>query len=195
MLRGFILGVIVSALAAAGAAYMVVVNGVIPAAADEPAGGLEKWVARNDLHAVLQADAPKGDNPIPLTDANLIAGVRLYADHCAICHGTSLGEASRSAIARGEAPSPPQLATHGVEDDPDGYTFWKIKHGIRFTGMPSWRDELSDQQIWTVALFLKHMDKLPPAPQAAWTSVVAPMPPGGQGPILVPPPRAPNATR
>src|SRR5579863_4813460 len=50
----------------------------------------------------------------------------------------------------------------GVEDDPQGWTFWKIKHGIRWTGMPSWGHELNDQEIWTLALFLKHMDKLSP---------------------------------
>ncbi len=68
-------------------------------------------------------------------------------------------------------PSPPQLATDGVEDDLEGFTFWKVKHGIRWTGMPSWKDTLTDQQIWTLALFLKHMDKLPPAAQEAWQKV------------------------
>jgi hypothetical protein len=66
------------------------------------------------------------------------------------------------------------LATEGVEDDPEGWTFWKIKHGIRWTGMPAWKAELSDQQIWTLALFLKHMDKLPPGPEAAWRSFKLP---------------------
>jgi mono/diheme cytochrome c family protein len=66
------------------------------------------------------------------------------------------------------------LATDGVEDDPEGWTFWKIKHGIRWTGMPAWKDELSDQQIWTLALFLKNMDKLPPAPEATWRSFKMP---------------------
>jgi len=66
---------------------------------------------------------------------------------------------------------PPQLATNGVEDDPEGYSFWKIKHGIRLTGMPSFGYTLSDQQIWTLALFLKHMDKLPPAVQQTWQQV------------------------
>jgi mono/diheme cytochrome c family protein len=28
-------------------------------------------------------------------------------------------------------------------------------HGIRWTGMPSWEGVLTDQQIWTLALFLK----------------------------------------
>jgi len=58
-----------------------------------------------------------------------------------------------------------------VEDDPEGFSFWKIKHGIRWTGMPSWKATLTDQQIWSLALFLKHMDKLPPAAEKAWQNV------------------------
>ena len=100
-----------------------------------------------------------------------VAGVKLYGQHCAICHGTAAGTASASPVAKGEYPRPPQLAADGVEDDADGVTYWKIKHGIRLTGMPSWKDSLTDQQIWTVALFLKHMDKLPPGAQADWNEV------------------------
>ena len=81
------------------------------------------------------------------------------------------GDASRSPIAKGLYQKPPQFATHGVEDDPEGVSFWKIKHGIRLTGMPSFGDSLSDEQIWTLAIFLKHMDKLPPAVQQAWQQV------------------------
>ncbi len=104
-------------------------------------------------------------------DGNLLSGVRLYGQHCAICHGTATGDAGASAIAKGLYPSPPQFATDGVEDDPDGVSYWKIKHGIRLTGMPSWKHALSDRQIWTIALFLKHMDKLPPSAQAVWQQV------------------------
>ena len=76
-----------------------------------------------------------------------------------------------SPIARGLYQKPPQFATEGGEDDPEGTSFWKIQHGIRLTGMPSFRGALSDRQIWTIATFLKHMDKLPPSVQPAWTSV------------------------
>lgn len=40
--------------------------------------------------------------------------------------GTSL-----SPFAKGLHPHPPQFATHGVDDDPEGVSFWQIKHGIR----------------------------------------------------------------
>ena len=106
-----------------------------------------------------------------LTEQNLLDGVHLFAQNCAICHGSAKGAASSSPIAKGLYQKPPQLATDGVEDDPEGVSFWKIKHGIRLTGMPSWGYSLSDRQIWTLALFLKHMDKLPPAVEQSWQQV------------------------
>ena len=172
MVKGFILGIIVAIVAAAGAGYALVRGGDVPAAAlNAQPVPLERWVARTSLHATMDADAPKGPNPVPLTDANLIAGIGLYAHNCAICHGTAQGKSSASPIARGEYPDPPQLGTDGVEDDPEGWTWWKVANGIRWTGMPAWKGTLSDQEIWTLALFLKHMDKLPPAAQEAWQQV------------------------
>jgi mono/diheme cytochrome c family protein len=171
MLRAFLLGVVLTILAAAGGGYAVLRAGLIPANADANPGWLETWAAETSLDATVAREAPKGPNPVPLTDANLIAGIDLYGQHCAICHGTAKGDASASPIAKGEYPAPPQLATDGVEDDPEGYSFWKIAHGIRWTGMPAWRGTLNDEQIWTLALFLKHMDKLPPAAEQAWKNV------------------------
>lgn len=97
--------------------------------------------------------------------------MKLYAQHCAICHGTAAGDASASPVAKGLYPRPSQLASDGVEDDLEGVSYWKIKHGIRLTGMPSWSGSLNDQEIWTLALFLKHMDKLPSPAQLAWKQV------------------------
>lgn len=171
MLRSFLLGVIITILVAAACIYLMLAKGLIPASADSGPLPLEQWASRLSLHATLAQDAPKTPNPVPLTDANLIAGIQLYGQHCAICHGTAAGDASASPVAKGEYPKPPQLATDGVEDDSEGVTYWKIAHGIRWTGMPSWKTALSDQQMWTLALFLKHMDKLSPAAQQAWQAV------------------------
>ncbi len=152
-------------------AYALVQSGLIPANADAKPGRLEAWMARTSLDATLRRDAPKEQNPVALTEQNLLEGVHLFAQNCAVCHGSAKGTASLSTIAKGEYPPPPQLATDGVEDDPEGVSFWKIKHGIRLTGMPSFGYSFSDQQIWTLALFLKHMDKLPPAVQQTWLQV------------------------
>jgi mono/diheme cytochrome c family protein len=180
-MRGFILGVVATLVVGLVIGFALLHSGLVPANADAKPGGFELWAADTSLHATLRRDAPKTANPVPLTDANLVEGVRLYGQHCAVCHGTSSGTAQASAIARGEYPAPPQLATDGVTDDPEGVTFWKVKHGIRLTGMPAWKDDLSDRQIWTLALLLKHMDKLPPASEAAWKQLPPPQPDPGPG--------------
>ena len=171
MLRGFLLGIVAVIVVGLLGGYLVLKSGLIPANADAKPGPLETWAAQTSLRAALAHEAPPGPNPVALNDANLIAGIQLYGEHCAICHGTAKGDASASPVAKGEYPQPPQLASAGVEDDPEGVSFWKIQHGIRWTGMPSWTGALSDQEIWTLALFLKHMDKLPPTAQQVWQNI------------------------
>lgn len=171
MFKGLIAGIVLSLAVALGGGFFVIKNGLIPVNADATSGPIENWVAGTALDASLDRNAPKGANPVAMTDANLIDGITLYGEHCALCHGTAAGKTSASPVAKGLYPQPPQLASDGVEDDPEGVSFWKIKHGIRWTGMPSWGGALNDQQIWTLALLLKHMDKLPPTAHDAWQKV------------------------
>jgi len=170
-MRGFLLGVAATIIVAAVCGYIVLRSGLVPANADAEPGWLEIWAANTSLDATLDREAPKDPNPVALTDDSLVAGIELYGQRCAICHGTAQGNASASPIAKGEYPAPPQLATDGVEDDPEGNSFWVIAHGIRWTGMPSWKGTLTDEQIWTLALFLNHMNKLPSAAEQAWQKI------------------------
>ena len=171
MFRAFLLGVAVTIIAILAGGYGVLRLGLVPANADAKPGALETWAANTSLNATLSREAPKGPDPVRLTDKNIIAGIHLFAKDCAICHGTAKGDASASPIAKGEYPAPPQLATDGVEDDPPGYTVWKLEHGIRWTAMPSWKGTLTKRQMWTLALFLKHMNKLSPAAEQVWQQV------------------------
>src|ERR1700676_4796550 len=171
MLKGVVSGIALTLAVALIGAYFLVRSGVIPANADAKPGWLETGMAGTSLNATLRRDAPMGQNPVALTEQNLLNGVHLFAQNCAVCHGSAKGAAAPSPIAKGLYQKPPQFATDGVEDDSEGISFWKIKHGIRLTGMPSFGYSLTDQEIWTLALFLKHMDKLPPAVQQTWQQV------------------------
>lgn len=169
MARGFGLGVVATLAALAFAVYLAVEAGLVPVNADAKPPHIERWMAGTSLHATLAREAPKTPNPVPLNDENLIAGIKLYAANCAVCHGAA--DAKPSNVARGLYQKPPQLAKDGVEDDPEGITYWKVAHGIRLTGMPAFGQELRDDQIWQLTLFLKHMDGLPAAPQRVWKAV------------------------
>jgi mono/diheme cytochrome c family protein len=105
-------------------------------------------------------------SPIPATDENLNAGASLYEDKCEFCHGTA---DDPSAVGRSLFPPAPQLwvkhasGAVGVSDDPVGETYWKIKNGIRLTGMPAYGKSLSETQLWQLSLLLSMADKPLPA--------------------------------
>jgi mono/diheme cytochrome c family protein len=168
-MKSFIWGIIFTFAIIATGAYFSVVNGWIPANADANPSKLETWAAHQSLRATIKREAPTAPVPIALTDANLIAGIKLYANNCAACHGAS--DAKASNIASGLFQHAPQLADHGVTDDPEGKIYWFVKHGVRLTGMPSFGDSLTEEQLWQVVLFLKHMDELSPKADKAWKAV------------------------
>jgi len=169
LIKGIALGAAGTVAAGLAAFYFVAATGSIPANADAKPPAVEKWIARKALDAAILRQAPKGPNPVALNDANLLAGIKLYAADCAVCHGAADGKASH--IAHGLYQKAPQLAKYGVEDDEDGETYWKLDHGIRMTGMPAFRETLSEDELWKIALFLKNMNSLPPGPQKAWEAV------------------------
>lgn len=169
MLKGILIGAAATAVAALLGAYALIALGGVPANADAEPPALEKWAARKSLRAAVARESAALVPPIPADDANLTAGVKVYAENCAVCHGAADGAASN--VAKGLYQRAPQLARHGVDDDPEGETYWKVRHGIRMTGMPSYRATLSETQLWQVALFLKHMPDLPPGAKKAWVAV------------------------
>ena len=167
--KGIFGGMLITLVLAFTGAYFYVILGCMPANADSKPSWLEKWMAHKSLRATLKREAPKGPNPEILSERNLIAGIQLYAVNCAICHGSS--DAKASNIAMGLFQHAPQFADDGVEDDPEGVIFWKAKHGIRLTGMPAFSGSMTDEQLWQITLFLKHMDSLTPGAQKVWKSL------------------------
>src|SRR5579883_2975711 len=168
-MKKFLAGVVATIIVGFIGAYAFISFGCMPANADGKPPWIEKWMARTSLHASIRREAPQGPIPVALNDANLAAGVRLYAANCAACHGASDGKASNIAV--GLYQHAPQLAGDGVEDDPEGVIYWKVKHGIRLTGMPAFSGTLTEEQVWQTVLFLKHMDSLPPAVEKVWKAV------------------------
>jgi thiosulfate dehydrogenase len=170
LLKGVALGIVLTLVVICAGGYLALRLGLMPANADADPPGFERWAARMSLGATMHR-APKVANPLPVTDANVLAGIKLYSQNCAVCHGDSSGNPTN--VAKGLYQHAPQFAEHGVEDDADWATYWKIEHGIRFTGMPSFGGSLSDTQIFQIMTFIKNMDSLSPAAKAAWAKVSA----------------------
>lgn len=163
-MKKFVLGLLIGLfILAPAAAYLYAKLGFLSLATTAKPFPLEKAMARAALNADI-GSAKNQQDPLQLTDENLQAGAKLYREQCAVCHGTA-GQ-PKTQIAAGMFPPPPQLLEgHGVTDDPEGTTFWKISHGIRLSGMPRF-DSLSDTERWQITMLLKHADKLPQGVQA-----------------------------
>jgi mono/diheme cytochrome c family protein len=139
--------------------YLYFAGGYAPVATSAPPMPFEKMLAHKALDARIEKEMPK-TVPIDSSETNLLAGAAVYKEQCAVCHG--LPGASRTAIAAGMFPRPPQLFHgKGVTDDEPGETYWKVANGIRLTGMPGFRSTLKDDQLWQVSLLLANADKLP----------------------------------
>ena len=106
--------------------------------------------------------------PIQPDEGTLVAGAQVYSEQCASCHGVH-GKAV--SFASHMYPGAPGLFEKhrngdvvGVSDDPPGETYWKVANGIRLSGMPSYKQILTETQMWQVSLLLANADKpLPPA--------------------------------
>ena len=60
----------------------------------------------------------------------------------------------------------------GVTDDDEWETYWKAEGGIRMTGMPGFKGNLTETQIWQVTVLLKNADKISPAVKAELVGTV-----------------------
>jgi len=159
MLKGLILGILLGVLLIGGGVYFYFSSGRAPIATSAPPMPLEKTLARIGLHAYLDK-LPHPEPQVPADEANLISGAKVYKEQCATCHG--LPSEPKSAVATGMYPAPPQLFQGtGVTDDDAWESYWKAENGIRMSGMPGFKDRLTEKQIWQVAVLVRNADKIP----------------------------------
>jgi len=171
MLKGILLGIVLGFVLVFIGGYLYFASGQAPVATNSPEMPFERKFAKLALHAYLDK-LPHPNPPVPADETNLLAGAKVYKENCAVCHGLP-GE-PHNAIGNGMFPKPPLLFRGvGVTDDDAWETYIKASGGIRMTGMPGFKDRLSDTQLWQVTVLLKNADKIPASVKAE-----LPPPPG-----------------
>ena len=165
----FVAGILIVPVAALG--YLDLGNP--PVSVTDPAFPMEATIVHTPLGRRIDHEMP-ASHPDVSTPHDLIAGAAIYKRECAFCHG--LPQAP-STIGKHMYPSVPQLwQSHrndvvGVSDDPVGETYWKVKNGIRLTGMPAYAAILSEQEMWQVSFLLSIANK--PLPSEVQTQLTA----------------------
>jgi len=163
--KGFLLGGITSLVGLGVGAYGAATQGWIPANADAQPGTLERRFASTALDAWMEKNSPQQENPVVVSDENLLAGLKLYRNNCAGCHGD---KDVVSDFGRSFYPPAPQFSTQKSPHDPDPVLFTFVKRGVRMTGMPSFDKMMKEEEIWKTVLFVKHLRELPPAVAKEW---------------------------
>jgi thiosulfate dehydrogenase len=135
--------------------------GHLPVAVADAAFPLEERLVKVPLHARIARE--KENPPFAGSEEVYIAGALVYKENCAQCHGVPGQDVD---YAKWMYPRAPQLFRKhtrnnavGVSNDDPGEIYWKVKNGIRLTGMPSFEHTLSSEDMWDVTLLLKVADQ------------------------------------
>lgn len=179
-MKKFIAGLIVGIVLVPVVLYLYFLSGRAPVAAADAPLPLERLFAGTAIRARSQRDMP-ASVPLRADEATYLAGAQVYRHHCGGCHG--LINRPESPLAKSMAPHPPQLLEPDsmVTDDPPGETFWKVKNGIRLSGMPAFQAALSEEEMWQVSVMLANADKLPDSVKQGLT-FIPPAPPTAPAP-------------
>jgi mono/diheme cytochrome c family protein len=112
-------------------------------------------------------EEPRGEDPRadPRDTARVALGARVYAQHCAACHGGRLeGQPEwRKRLPNGRLPAPPHDESGHTWHHPDHVLFAIAKHGLvppyapqgYASDMPAYRGVLQDEEIWAALAFIK----------------------------------------
>lgn len=165
MLKGLIIGILLTILVLVCGIYFYFSTGRAPVAASDAPIPFEMKLAHMAIDArVAKQKVPA--SPVVADETSYLAGAEVYKQNCAMCHG--LPNQSKPVIAQGMSPTPPQLFHGtGVTDDPVAETYWKAENGIRLTGMPGFKGRLSETEIWQVSVLLANADKIPASVKTA----------------------------
>ena len=109
-------------------------------------------IAIGNVTQSRNVEAQKLKNPEPSNAESLDAGKKLYARHCASCHGPN-GKGDGGMALSGGTPSDLTDETWDYGST-DGEIFVAIKEGVS-ADMLAYKEKLNDKQLWQVVTFLR----------------------------------------
>jgi cytochrome c553 len=124
----------------------------------DPPGKLESATITFAKHHVFIGNKSQ-KNPLPYNSETWRDGKEAFSHYCVACHGMD-GQNTGVPFVDHISPPIPSLASEEVQRYTDGQLKWILDNGIRPSGMPGSKGTLSDDELWSIIVFLRH---LPPA--------------------------------
>ena len=123
-----------------------------------PPRKVERGVMRWTKHTVTVRNKSER-NPLLPTEENLTAGREAFSHYCVACHGMD-GQNTGVPFAESMSPPVPSLNSPEIQSYTDGQLKWVIDNGIQPSGMPGSKGILSDEEIWSTVLFIRHLPRV-----------------------------------
>lgn len=132
-MRYFVVGALSGAVAVAVGLALAVWLWPWQIAATATPGQAGIAVMRTLLDRALRREAPRRANPFPPSPGNLTAGMKIFRDGCAGCHGDGVSRSSRGSTSF--SPRVPQFA-----DEPPQRPEWQVNWIVQFATRGDLRD-------------------------------------------------------
>jgi mono/diheme cytochrome c family protein len=99
-------------------------------------------------------------NPLPINEATLAAGKKLFLAKCQRCHGSEGKGDGPDADAKYAATQDLTSAARALRNS-DGTVFYKVWNGRSNPKMPVFSEEMTKEQVWAVVAYVQSLRKKP----------------------------------
>src|ERR1700693_2119610 len=120
-----------------------------------PPGKFETYTMTRAKRCLLVPNSHKL-NPVAFTSENISFGKESFSRYCVSCHGLD-AQNDGVAFANRLSPPVPSLVSVDVQAYSDGQLKWIIDNGLWPSGMPGSQAVLTEQQMWSIVLYLRHL--------------------------------------
>ena len=104
----------------------------------------------------IRPDAEQKKSPLTVNAQVLAQGKSIFKNKCQKCHGAAgLGDGP-DADPDHQADMDLTVASRAAKN-PDGVVFYKVSNGRKGPKMPAFKDDLNEQQIWTVIAYAQSL--------------------------------------
>jgi cytochrome c len=95
-------------------------------------------------------------NPLGSSPETIASGKDAFSHYCVACHGLD-GQNTGVPFADRMSPPVPSLKSVTVQSYTDGQLKWIVENGISPSGMPASKGILTDREIWSIVVYLRHL--------------------------------------
>ena len=135
-------------------AAAIFLTGIVGCEANSP-GKLETKTMTFAKHHIF-VGSKNQKNPLPDTPETRADGKEAFSHYCIACHGMD-GQTTGVPFVNHISPPIPSLASPDVQSYSDGQLKWLLDCGIQPSGMPGSKGTLSDDELWSIVRFLRHL--------------------------------------